>query len=216
MNIETGHLKVVQEMLRHEHTMATVLHSIALKSFGEDIYHWDPITLDLELKDEYGIELPKLNADKLQAIITGVATDRFFRDWQAFTAICEVLNNDNTVLDLADPLSAPEMAWGVVELRLNDDSKQPFHDEVKRYVGVSLANYGFLDAPDALSWAIIPEVYHGSDYEADLHQQRNNSAHHHKLVDEYVRDQSLLLFRQIKTLPWIKESDLERIAAEIS
>ena len=215
MNIQTGHLPTIKGMLRHEHTMATVLHAIVLKEFGEDIYKWDPITLDKEIQDTFEVEFPKLNADKLQAIITSLTTDRFFRDWQAFTAICEVLNGDNTVLDLADPLTAPEMAWGVIEQRLNDDSNQPFTEEVRRYVGAVLSTYGFVDAPDHLSWAIMPEVYHGSDYEADLNQQRNYSEHHHKLVDEYVRNQSLLLFRQIKALPWVTEADLETLLKEI-
>src|SRR5437773_2212986 len=117
---------LLQQILLHKSTFATVLHAIAYRYFAEDIYEWDPITLVLEFKDEFEVELPQAAQDKLNAIISTLTTDTFYNDWAAFTAVCEALNCDHDPLGISEPLLPEEIAWAVIEVRLNDSDPVPF------------------------------------------------------------------------------------------
>ena len=204
--------KALAEIVARPGTFATVLHAIAIHLFGHECYDWETETLGLELKDELGVDVPAINLDKLQSLLTAVSLPRFYNDWAVFTATCEILNGDSTPLEAHDPPTPEELAWGVVEVKLNDETPERFGEEVARYVGVILDREGFMVPPDALSFAILPQRYRGSDFPADLAQQRNLNADHLKRVQEFLQAQSFLMFRQIRSLPWMSEAELHRLS----
>jgi hypothetical protein len=192
-------------------TMATISHAIALHFFGEEIYSWEPETLSMELADTLDAQIDEENLDKLHAIISAIVSNGFKKDWVAFTSICSTLNGENDVEDLAE-MTVAEFAWGVVEVSLNDDDdNELFSPDIASLVGVVLDQEGFSLAPDFLSFANLPEKYMGSTSSAELNKENHESSYQMELLNEYLRDQSLLLFKQIKMLPWISDEDLEGI-----
>lgn len=216
MELKTGpdHL-ILKAILTSPSTLATVLHSIAYKAFGEEMYDWEPETLELEINEEFEVEIPSVNLDKLMALISAITTDAFYRDWVAFFSICKILNGDDSPMDASDPLLPPEMAWAVTEVRLNDDSTPNWSPDVARIVGVSLEEDGFISPPPMLAFAKFGERYIGSDTPADMHQDALANTEHVKVVEEYIELQSLLLFKQLAALPWMTEQKLEQIQSEI-
>lgn len=195
--------------------LATPLHCIFYKEFGEDIYTWSSETLDLEAEDTWGVRIPQVNLDKLEALIAAIQSHIFYTDWSAFTAVAQVLSGSEDPFDLSDPLLVAEAAWAVVEVGLNDSSPAPWGDELRQYLKVLLREEGFTRPPGPLSFAAWEEVYRGSDTAADMHQQEDANTVHMGVVEEYVEAQALLLFQQLSQLPFVTRELLEKVSLEM-
>ena len=76
----------VRALLSSPNTLATVLHAILYREFGDPLYSWEPETVGLEVKDTWGIELPAASLDKVCALLAALTSDKFFLDWVSFTA----------------------------------------------------------------------------------------------------------------------------------
>lgn len=197
-------------------TMATVSHAIALRLLGPDIYTWEPETLALELADVLDVKIDEDNLDRLHAIIAAITSNSFYKDWAAFTAICSALNGENDPSDIAE-MTVAEFVWGVIEADLNDGDDEPqlFSPDIASLVGVVLDQEGFTSAPEQLSFATFPEKYLGSTYGAEQDQADVQSDYHKKILSEYLRDQALLLYKQISLLPWLSNEDLDNISEDL-
>lgn len=194
-------------------TMATISHAIALHFFGQDIYEWEPETLAMELQDELGVNVDEDNMDRLHAIIAAITSNSFNNDWAAFTAICSALSGETDPEDIAE-MTAAEFAWGVVEVGLNDDDESSIYSpDICALVGTVLDQEGFVTAPQWLNFAKMPEKYMGYESQG---QAEAESGYHHDLIREYLRDQALLLYKQIEMIPWLSESDLEELVSSLS
>jgi hypothetical protein len=198
-------------------TLATVSHAIALHFFGEEIYAWEPETLSLELADILDIKIDEDNLDRLHAIIAAITSNSFYKDWAAFTAICSALSGENDPTEVAE-MTIAEFVWGVIEVSLNDGDDEPqlFSPDIASLVGVVLDEEGFTAPPEPVSFATMPERYMGSTFGAEQDQADAQSDYHLGLLSEYIRDQSLLLYKQISLLPWISPEDLETISEDLS
>jgi hypothetical protein len=125
---------------------------------AENCYTWHPSTILLEVRDDFGIELPRANFDRLMAGIHLVTSDAFYKSPPTFVEICNVLNGGLYDPSTWDPADALECAWGITEAMLlappdaNDD--EPFSPEVRAYIGAALDHEGILDPPDVLRIAI--------------------------------------------------------------
>lgn len=205
--------EVAGMMMATPGTMATVSHAIALHFFGADIYEWEPETLAMELQDELGVNVDEDNMDRLHAIIAAVTSDSFNNDWAAFTAICSALNGETDPEDIAE-MTVAEFAWGVIEVGLNDEDESGIYSpDICALVGVVLDQEGFTSAPEWLKFAKMPEKYLGYESRGQLESQ---SGYHHDLVREYLRDQALLLYKQIQMIPWLDGADVEQMVGELS
>jgi hypothetical protein len=198
-------------------TLATVSHAIALHFFGEEIYSWEPETLSLELADILDIKIDEDNLDRLHAMIAAITSNSFYKDWAAFTAICSALSGENDPTEVAE-MTIAEFVWGVIEVSLNDGDDEPqlFSPDIASLVGVVLDEEGFTAPPEPVSFATMPERYMGSTFGAEQDQADAQSDYHLGLLSEYIRDQSLLLYKQISLLPWISPEDLETISEDLS
>lgn len=212
MIIDSDERKQVIPALMHPGTLATVLYAIALRYCGPEIHDWEPETVFLELKDELGVEMPPGNHDKLQALLSAISGNAFYVQPLAFLAVCQSLSGSENPLDMDDPLLPAEMAWGVLEVQLNDDTPALFDADVAELVANVLEEDGFTSPPEMLAFAKLSKVYSGSTYAADLKQERLESSEHEQVVKEYVRDQGLLLFRQLQALPWHTPDTLQELA----
>lgn len=212
MVIDNPERNKVAPMLLHPGTMATVLYAIALHYLGEDIHGWEPETVLLELKDELGVEMIPANHDKLLALLAAIGSDSFYQRPVAFMAVVQTLCGSENPLDMDDPLLPAEMAWGVTEVLLNDDTPHAFSVDVATLAGEVLAEDGFTKAPPVLQFARMPERYIGSSYPADIRKEDFLSTEHVAIVENFVQEQALLLFRQISALPWQNEETLAELA----
>lgn len=198
-------------------TLGTVSHAIALHFLGEEIYQWEPETLSLELADVLDVQIDEDNLDRLHAVIAAITSNSFQKDWAAFTAICSALCGENDPTDIAE-MTVSEFAWGVTEVELNDGDDEPqlYSPDVASLVGVVLDQEGFTSPPPQLAFANLPERYMGSTYGAEQDQADVKSGYQENLLSEYLRDQSLLLYKQISLLPWLTPEDLENISKDLS
>lgn len=195
--------------------MATTLHAIAYKYFGEEIYSWEPETLEMEFEDEFGTQLSTVGANRLHAIITALATDSFYTDWVAFGSIATSLCSEDGEPDLTGQLSTAEIAWGTTEVLMNDKEPSPWSPEVARLAGTIQAEDGIIKPLGVLKFATMPSIYHGSDSGADLSEKKSLESEHRDVVEQFLEEQAVTLFKQLALLPWMKEEDLEKLSGEI-
>lgn len=205
----------LQKILFHPWTLASVLYAIVIRLYGEeDVHHWEPETLVLELKDDFGEEIPSVNQAKLHALIAAVTSPGFYSDWTTFMAICHTLSHGEDPLDMSDPIMVAEMCWGVTEVRLVDDTPGKFGDEVSRFVGRVLDYEGFTKPPPQLQFAHLP-TKELVDSPGDEGKAETLSTEHAQVAAEYVREQSLLLIQQISALPWHTHQSLEELTVKL-
>ena len=209
----------LREILSSPHTLGTVMHAICLRSFGTDMYEWEPESLAMEIHDEFGCEASEEAMCRLNALISALVSDSWRRDWIAFAAVCSGLNTEDGSIDIDGFIPGACLAWGVTEVLLNDsnDGARPggFAPEVARYAGTILCEEGIIKPPAVLAWADMPQIYHGSQSGADLGQADALDSQHKAVIEQYMEEQSLLLFKQLSFLPWIGPEELEKLAAEI-
>lgn len=208
------HRQAVISMLVNPGSMATLLHAIVFKEFGEEMYDWEPETIYLDINDTFGIEMPEANFNKLMALISALASDAFYKKWSSFDIICGSLSDGDPSGN--DELLVAEMAWGVIEVGLNDETPSEFSHDIAAAVGALLVNEGFTSAPASLSFATLPEVYHGSDSGGDLRRDDALSTEHAAVVITFIQEQAALLVRQLSALPWHSEESLVEIISEVT
>jgi len=196
-----------------EGTMATILHVAAIKLFDIDVYDWEPETIELELIDELKINkllLPETNLNKLHAIIGAIKSDNFYKDWPSYIQICSALVGEDTMEELAD-ITVEELAWGIIEVALNDDdfSKLSFSPDICALTGIVLDENGYVSPPAQLSFAKMPYRYRGSTPGSEIRHDYRNSKISEDNLSEFLRDQIIVLHKQMKFLPWIDEGSLK-------
>ena len=216
MNVHDAHHKqALLPILQHPGTFATVLYGIGLRYFGEDIHHWDPETVWLEFRDEFGIDLPATSHDRLMALITAVSTNTFYRDWATFSIIAHTLNGDDQTMGRQDSLLPAMMAWAVTEVRMADEAKHEFGVDVAVGVGKILSEDGFTKPPAQLSFAKIDERYEGSDSPGETGHIEAMSTEHAAVVQQYMIEQASTLIRQVAALPWQTPQSIGELVQEL-
>jgi hypothetical protein len=127
--------KEVFKVLENPESYATVLHTICLITFGEELYQKDSLEIYMELKDTYGVQMHEDNESKLMAIMTAVSTPFFFSDKTVFDSICKsLLNGDPGLTDLElEHSTMLEVLWGIYEVGLNIDFNE-FTPSVQSFI----------------------------------------------------------------------------------
>jgi hypothetical protein len=108
--------KTQAQMLTDPETCGSVLLVIALTKYKEKAFEVDPMTLILDLEDDFSIKLPEDNENKLKAILLATETSIFQQDVEAFRSICITLWNGDPQLDFVEPLTLAEAIWGMFEV----------------------------------------------------------------------------------------------------
>ena len=196
----------VADMLKSPDTFATVLAAIILDHYGIEAFNWEQDTLDRELHGDFGVMLPQINRDKLQAVITLQTTNQFYTDWPMFNNICEALNNDPVDFEILDLVPPEYMAWGITEAALFEDPKNlmEFDPEVKTFMGTLLRHYGITHPPDALQIATMPEIDSEPPQEVDaamVNASFKKRESDNGYIVEYVTKRMQMLLDQLDTVP---------------
>lgn len=136
-------IKTAAEALADPDTCATVIHLILLSAYGDALYGTDeqepidPVELYALVKEDFRVEMPEDNENRLQALLLGIATNDFFEDPEAFAAVSQALF-DGDLGDLVNGImeepSLFEVLWATYEVALNRDDEPEFSPSVKRYI----------------------------------------------------------------------------------
>jgi hypothetical protein len=177
------------KMLSDDDTFASCLLAIAVDSYSTECFDWEPDTIVKELEDDFNIQMPQVNQDKVNALIVALTTDQFYRDPVVFWQTGNVLSGApaNFVMG-ADPLTVDEAAWAVVEVTLldmpdGDQSVPEFSEDIGAMVGAILRSEGFIEPPQFLKFAEMPRRPVGLDPASEQAQYARQ-----KELDQDLRD----------------------------
>lgn len=156
-------------------TYATVLLSGLLRQYGAEVMNWDSTTIELEVKRDFLVDMPRETFDQLMGLLSALTTDAVYWDVAVFDQTVNALNRAS-VQHAQDAPTVLEVAWTVTELGLTDpephgrDAQQPFASTIRAYIGVVLRQDGYLVAPTCLKfaeatvdsgWADDPDMHAG-------------------------------------------------------
>jgi hypothetical protein len=176
----------------------------------ENCYTWHPKTIAREIKDDFRVELPRLNLDRLLMGIWLVTSDEFYRDLPSFIDACNVLGGGPFDPTMFDPADAAECAWGITEALLlappDEDDEAPFSEEILAYIGKILDQENIIHPPDILrlgtrseglaerihgEFADEPELF-SAIYQKEAQKSRD--------IDDFVRENLTELIMQLGAL----------------
>lgn len=200
-----------QDLLQSNQTLATVIHAILLDRFGEEVYGWEPVTVALECKAEFGCDPSTTVMDKWCAMQVAMTSDAFFRRIDAFLSICNTFSSGEPYADVFDPVTTEEAAWGIAEVSLNRDFL-PFSPTVRSYVSKVLRDDGFSD--DEFP-PVFREVFDRAPSEHPVRQSLSvvsNGAG----IGEYLRGNVVDMLSQFNRLPDLGNVDLSTLQKGIT
>lgn len=145
-------------------SFATTLLTILFDRYGGELIEWHPMTITMEVNDDYRVLLPRKNLDKVMTGIYLLTSDDFYKRLPRFIQVCNILAGDTfdpLQFDWADSF---ECAWGITEAGLieppEDNQQEPFDEEILAYIGAVLREDGIARPPDVLRIA-------RTDYDAE-------------------------------------------------
>lgn len=125
-----------------------------LDTYGTEALEWDPITIQMEVESDFGVDLPAVNYEKLMTAISLLITDGFYSSPPDFTRACVVLSGHQPMPELLLLPDAADVAWGITEAMLispsDEANENPFSKEITAYIGQVLDSEGILNPPDIL------------------------------------------------------------------
>lgn len=207
----------IKDVFESEDTYATVLLAAVLDQYGQEALEWHPFTLRLELEQDFGAKLPKINLDKLMSAIAVTTTDLPYITPDRFIVVCNSLSGEEYDPETFDPADVFEIAWGLTEMRIIDppaDDTPEFSPEVVAYISYILRESGVTEPPAIMRFAVDPravETVGGnlSDdpdmFSAYMSRQESLNAE----VAEMLRDNTEELQGQLSALPLKSQSAAE-------
>lgn len=158
--------ELASKMMANEDTFATTLLAICLDRYGTDIFDWDVRTTNITLAEDFGEPPPRVNLDKIQALILVHTTNLVFKSLEAFTHVCNVFSGSEANFQHWDPLTPEEALWGLYEIMLHSgidreagEEPEEFNEEIRQYLGVVARNAGLIDPPDLLRIADMQDAH---------------------------------------------------------
>lgn len=145
-------MELRRKYLENPDTYATTLLTIVYDVYGTDVLEWTPETLRLEVMDDFNVEMPKINVDKIMAAVSIITSDDFYKNLSRFITLCNILSGSEFNPLVFDPADSIEIAWGITEAMLlyPPDDDEPFTNEIRHYIGATLASEGIGNPPDVL------------------------------------------------------------------
>ncbi len=185
---------------------ATTLLSLLLRTYGLQVMEWEGETIQLEVKDDFHLEMPRKVYDQLMALLTALTTDEVYKDVAVFDEICSALNGRGLGVERDVP-PVTDVAWAVTEIRINDPDpatrspEQPWSRNIARYCRVVLDDEGMPIAPKALEFAhsraVPAEGTDNPDYYAAAWGSAQARADE---IDTIMAERTRLLIEQLMTV----------------
>lgn len=131
-----------REMWENPEADATVLNAMVLSKYGEEALEWDPITIQMEIQDDFGVTPASECMDKICAMQIVMGTGDFFQRVDAFRNIVNTIANGQPFFQTFTPLQAEEIALAIATVGMNRDMI-PFAPAVQELVRLSLKGDGY-------------------------------------------------------------------------
>lgn len=131
-----------REMWENPEADATVLNAMVLSKYGEEALDWDPITIQMEIQDDFGVTPASEVMDKICAMQIVMGTGDFFGRVDAFRNVVNTIANGQPFFQTFTPLQAEEIALAIATVGMNRDI-MPFAPAVQTLVKLSLKGDGY-------------------------------------------------------------------------
>jgi hypothetical protein len=206
--------KLFADYLKSPGVSATALLVGLIDEYGTELFEWDPETLRLEIKSDYGVAISQDNMDKVQALITVLTTDMYYRNLEAFMHVTNALSHNGANFQAYDPPDVQEISWALAETALIDppDKGTTFGPEIVSYMLERLKYEGFTKAPKIMAAfsgepAVEEEVNSGlGDDEVVYHSYWDGQQRKRLDVEAYIRDGLRRIMLEVTALP-LKSAD---------
>lgn len=186
-------------------SFGSVLLTGCVRAYGVDCLEWEPEVFEIQLEEDFRVQLPKRVKDQLMAAVSAVSTDIIYHSVPAWDSFVNAINGDDP--QVADEIpSALDLAWAARELLLLDPKpagreSDPFDPAIHRYCQVVLEDDGFQTPPEALQWVRLtrkanPWMNDASAMEASLGQDRSRAED----IDKAVEDRTEQLLYHLHVL----------------
>lgn len=190
-------------------TYATVLLAIVLKTYGPEALTWDPATIEAQLTEDFGVEMPDVVYDQLMALVNVLATDSVYYSVDVFDRTVSALTRCGVDADHDMP-TAEELAWTVFEIMANDpdpygfgkDAPYPFSHDISLYCGVVLADAGLKRPPKSLEFAVMPHWVPKDlkDSPGDFRDAYQSEEELASYIDQFVEHHFMQLVEHLREL----------------
>jgi len=153
------------ELLQDENTFTTCILALLIDKYEVEFLTWDPITVNLQIAEDFGIEPDEALLDKINAGSCLFTSNLFQISLPVFLNVCNVLNLGVATSEMFLPADLDDVYWGITESKLllgDVDEETPFSHDVGRYVGLLLSQEGVYEVPPLLSFAEIDEKQMGN------------------------------------------------------
>jgi hypothetical protein len=135
-------MSAIKTALESPETYATVLHAIIRRQYGDDAYDFDPLTVELELGDDFSAEIAVEAINRWSAMQVVMGSDAVFTRLDAFMGVCNSFAEGYPYFSVFDPVTTEEAAWGLAEIALNRDVLN-FGYDIKTYLKRILTADGY-------------------------------------------------------------------------
>lgn len=201
----------VKSLLESPETMALTLYLVMKKKYDEDWLGWEPLTVYLELREDFSSEPAPEVMDRLSAIQLIMSTSAFYDDLYGFIGVCNTLASGSPSFSVLDPATTAEITWAMTEVGMIREHL-PFAPTIIDYVKTMLEMEGVDDDPPEVIADIVapaPEDPNSAAEYADgiLHMQNKDS------LEIFVDDQLSLIIAQLQQLG-LDDEFLEQLAME--
>lgn len=155
-NLNQPHM---HQVFTDPNSFATTLVVCLMDIYGPDAFSWAPETIRREIEEDFGVQWPRANFDRLMAGIAMVTTDTFYKNLPDFIELCNILSGAPATPGVFAPADAADCAWGITEAILLSppDEEEPFIEEIRAYVGKVVEMEGILSPPDILRLGILSQ-----------------------------------------------------------
>ena len=204
-----------REMWENPEADATVLNAMTLSTYGEEYLDWDPLTIQMEIQDDFGVTPASECMDKICAMQIVMGTGDFFQRVDAFRNIVNTIANGQPFFQTFTPLQAEEIALAIATVGMNRDMI-PFAPAVQELVRLSLKGdgYGEDDFPPILSCVFDrkPSEKAVRDQITDLigrpESELPTAAQNNIMnIDSMLRRRVVVCLKQLDSLPGLTSVD---------
>ena len=203
-----------REMWQNPEADATVLNAMILSKYGEEALDWDPLTIQMEIQDDFGVSPAGEVMDKICAMQIVMGGDGFFKRVDAFRNVVDTIANGQPFFQTFTPLQTEEIAIAVATVGMNRDML-PFAPSVQELVRLSMKGdgYGDDDFPPILSCVFDRSPSDSqvrgaiSDLlgrEQDLPTASENNIAN---IDSMLRRRVVICLKQLDSLPGLTRID---------
>lgn len=198
----SGDFAAKQSLLSSGQTLATPIHAILLDKYGEAIYGWEPLTVAMEVKDDFETDMNPTVMDRWCAMQIVMGSNAFFTRIEAFFAVCNSFASGEPFFDEFNPVTLEEMAWTIAEVGMNRDML-PFSYTIRRYIKMMLEKDGYSEGKYP---PIFREVFEKDPSSADI---RDGLAELHNTtnLNAYIIEQMKDMRAQFNSIPGMKTLD---------